>query len=114
MTLETLALLFPADPPTFFYTPFGYSDPAVMRALLEQAGFAHVRLEHIEKVAASPSAEHFARGLVFGTPIAGEVQARGTLDAAAVVARVAERLGELGGAAPHRSPIRALVASARA
>ena len=111
---ETLTLLFPADPPAFVNVPFSYSDPSVMHTLLEQAGFSDVQVRHVEHMAVSESAERFARGFVFGTPILAEIQARGTPDAEAVTAQVAARLGELGGVAPHRSPIRALVASAKA
>lgn len=71
-------------------------------------------MEHVDKTAVSESAERFARGLVLGTPIFNDIAARATLEPAAVAAHLAERLAELGGAAPHRSPMRALVASARA
>ncbi len=111
---ETLTHLFPADTPMFVNIPFSYSDPTVMRTLIEQAGFSDVLVRHVDQVAVSESAERFARGFVFGTPVFGEIQARGTPDADAVTAELARRRGELGGVAPHRSPIRALVASARA
>lgn len=111
---ETLTLLYPANTPTFLHVPFGYSDPSVMRALLEDAGFTDVRIEHVEKVAESTEATRFASGLIFGTPLLADIQARGTPDPSAVTAMIAERLGELGGASPHRSPLRALVASAHA
>lgn len=111
---ETLAVLFPTNTPTFVNVPFGYSDPSVMRSVLEQAGFSDVQVRHVDQVAVSESAERFARGFVFGTPLIGEIQARSTPDAETVTAELTRRLGELGGLAPHRSPIRALVASARA
>lgn len=111
---ETLTLLFPVDTPTFVNIPFSYSDPTVMHTLIEQAGFSDVLVRHVDQVAVSESAERFARGFVFGTPVFGEIQARSTPDADAVTAELTRRLGELGGVAPHRSPIRALVASARA
>lgn len=114
ITNETLALLFPHDPPTFFHMPFSYSDLAVIRAVLQQAGFVDVDVRRVEKTAECPGVDLFARGIVFGTPIYGEVQARGTIDAATVATRVAERLTELGGASPHRSPMSAVVATARA
>lgn len=114
VTNETLAQLFPADPPRFFYQPYSYSDPEVIRALLTDAGFEDVRVEHVDKMAVSDSSERFAHGLVLGTPIFNDIQARATLDPTAVAAAVATRLGELGGAAPHRSPMRALVATGRA
>jgi SAM-dependent methyltransferase len=111
---ETLVQLFPGDPPPFFHTPFGYSDPATIRTLLEQAGLHDVRVEHVDKVAVSQSAEQFARGLILGTPVVTQIEARGGVDAATAVTRLTERLGELGGLTPHRSPMRALVATARA
>lgn len=111
---EALVQLFPADPPPFLHTPFGYSDPATLHTLVEQAGFSDIRIEHVEKIAISPSAEQFARGMVLGTPTVTQIEARDGVDAATVVARVTERLGELGGLSPHRSPIRAVVVTARA
>jgi SAM-dependent methyltransferase len=114
ITNETLAELFPADPPRFFHEPFSYSDPEAIRDLLAEAGFADVRVEHIEKVAECDSAERFARGLVLGTPILGDIEARGTKDPAAVISVLTEWLAMLGGIAPFRSPIHAVVASARA
>lgn len=114
VTDEVMVELFPADPPPFLRTPFGYFDPTTLRALMEQAGFSDIRVEHVDKVAVSPSAELFARGLVLGTPTVTQIEARGGVDAATVVARAAERLGELGGLSPHRSPIRAVVVTARA
>ena len=114
VTCEELARLFPDDPPTFFRMPFSCSDPLEMRALLEQAGFSDIRVEHVEKVAECESAERFAGGLVFGTPILGEVEARGTLSLSAVAQHLSERLAELGGAFPYRSPMCAQVATARA
>lgn len=109
---ETLEQLFPADPPPFFHTPFGYSDPTTIRALLEQGGLRDVRVEHVERVAVSESAAQFARGLILGTPTVTQIESRGGADAATVVAHLTERLGELGGLAPHRSPIRAVVTTA--
>jgi len=114
VTNEALVELFPADPPPFLKTPFGYFDPAVIRAALTDAGFTDIQIEHVDKEAVCESAELFARGMVLGTPTSAQIQARGTVDPQVVVARVAERLAELGGAAPHRSPIRAVVVSARA
>ena len=111
---ETLTDLFPADTPTFVNIPFSYSDPAAMQTLIEQAGFSDVVVRHVDQVAVSESAERFARGFVFGTPVLGEIQARNAAGAEAVTAELTRRLEELGGAAPHRSPIWALVVSAKA
>lgn len=113
VTIETLAQLYPADPPRFFYGPYAYSDPAVIGSLLAGAGFVDVVVEHVDREAISESSAHFARGLVTGTPIADDLRARGTLDPEAVVARLTEQLAALGGSAPHRSPMRAVVATAR-
>ncbi|TAJ19557.1 MAG: methyltransferase domain-containing protein [Dehalococcoidia bacterium] len=113
ITNETLAMLFPHDPPTFFHMPFSYSDRTAIRALLETTGFAEVEVRRVEQAAECASVDLFARGLVYGTPIYGEVQARGTIDAATVATRLGERLTELGGASPHRSPMSAMVTTAR-
>ncbi|MSP22802.1 MAG: hypothetical protein EXR66_07310 [Dehalococcoidia bacterium] len=113
VTNEALVELFPADPPPFLHTPFGYFDHTAIRALLAEAGFSDIRVDHVDKQAVCESAELFARGMILGTTTSAQIQARGTFEPLAVAARVAERLTELGGDAPHRSPFRAVVVSAR-
>ena len=50
ITIDTLARLFPADPPRFLSALFNFSDPAAFEALLADAGFEDVRIELVRRV----------------------------------------------------------------
>jgi len=113
LTHETAGSFFPADPPTFYATPFSFHDRARIRALLEAAGFADVEIAQVDKTGGSPSAAEAATGLIEGNPIAAAIRER-RADAvgevkAALAARIAERFGDH----PVRFPLRAIVCSAR-
>lgn len=106
--------LFPDDPPRFFErTPFGYFDEDRIRGELQRAGFETVRIEQVEKTSRAPSARDAAMGLVQGTPLRGELEARapGRLDEITdkAAAALAERFGKDG----FENRMRALVALAR-
>jgi SAM-dependent methyltransferase len=109
---ETLARLFPEDPPDFYRVPFGFHDTDALCALLEAAGFAHPRAERVDCEARAPSAEHAAIGLVRGNPVIAQLAARGA-DVEAVVAAVARALRTELGAGELRAPMRAHVVAAR-
>ena len=111
---DTVVRLFPDDPPTFYRTPFGYYDPAIIRADLESAGFRDVTIETVDKIGVSESARHLAEGMVHGNPIKMAIEARGRMTPDQVVEEVAHALTAACGAAPCRAPLRALVVSARA
>lgn len=112
VVLRVLSGLCPADPPRFLEAPFGFNHPPRLRALLEEAGFARIHLEVVPKECRSSSARELALGLLRGTPLAGELAARGT-DLERAEALVTEALADLGGAAPCVSPMSALVVQAR-
>ena len=115
LTHETMAELFPVDPPGFYATPFGFHDRAHLRALLGAAGFADadVAIVPVDKTGHSASAAEAATGLIDGNPIAIDIERRrvGALAEAraAVAARIAAELGDR----PVRVPLRAIVGSAR-
>jgi ubiquinone/menaquinone biosynthesis C-methylase UbiE len=102
---KALATLFPADPPKFMArTPHGYHDGARIAADLAAAGFNKTAL--VERVTArsrAASAKVPAMAYCQGTPLRGEIEARGTAtlaDATAVCAAAIETLfgsGEVDG-----------------
>src|SRR4030095_3377211 len=57
ITHRTVIELFPADPPQFYATPYGFSQPEPIVALLTQAGFAQIAWSRVAKTGSSPSAE---------------------------------------------------------
>jgi len=115
LTHETVAELFPVDPPSFYATPFSLHDRDRIRALLRAAGFEErdIEIATVDKTGYSASATDAATGLIDGNPIALDIQRRrvGAIDEAraAVAARIAERLGDR----PVRVPLRAVVCAAR-
>ncbi len=82
---DTLATLFPADPPRFMArTPHGYHDRAAIERDLAAGGFAEpARIETIAARSKAPTARHPAIAYCQGSPLRSEIEA---LDAA--------RLGE--------------------
>ncbi|WP_312163790.1 methyltransferase domain-containing protein [Phenylobacterium sp.] len=90
---ESVAALFPDDPPAFLArTPFGYHDEAHIRAALAQAGFGGVEIETVSREIRSDSAQAAAEGLCTGTPLLGEIEARRPGGAGEAIAAVAEAL----------------------
>lgn len=109
---ETLAKLFPVNPPQFF-TPFTFNDHAVLRQLLNTHGFSDVQLETVALEGRSESAKAIATGFVQGSPLSAAIQERGaSFDS--VVAAVTDALAQHGGAASFRSTLQAIVVTARA
>jgi ubiquinone/menaquinone biosynthesis C-methylase UbiE len=110
---DTIGTFFPVDPPQFYTVPFSLHDTAVVRGLLDAAGFAEVQLETVEKVGQSPSAVDAATGLVEGNPVLESIVERrpeALPDIKAAVARnVAAKLGDH----PVRCHLQAHVFSAR-
>jgi ubiquinone/menaquinone biosynthesis C-methylase UbiE len=109
---ETLAKLFPADPPQFL-TPFTFNDHEVLRQLLITHGFSNIQLETVTLEARSESAKALATGFIQGSPLSAAIQERG-VPFESVVAAVEEALTRHGGAAPFHSSLQAVVVTARA
>ena len=74
---ETLAKLFPADPPQFFTIPFSFHDREVLRQLLTTHDFGNVHLETVTLEARSESAKDLATGFIQGSPLSTAIQERG-------------------------------------
>jgi ubiquinone/menaquinone biosynthesis C-methylase UbiE len=109
---ETLAKMFPANPPQF-HTPFTFNEHEVLRQLLTTHGFSTIQLETVTLEARSESAKALATGFIQGSPLSAAIQERGA-SFESVVAAVAEALEQHGGAAPFRSTLQAVVVTARA
>lgn len=112
---EAVAAFFPQDPPAFLArTPYGWNDRQVITAALSAAGFADVQVETVALPTPAASAADAARGLCLGSPLRGEIEARGPdrLEPAAQAA--AEALEARFGAGRIAPPGQALVVTARA
>ena len=106
---RALGRLFPTDPPRFLArTPHGYHSADAIRADLHAAGFHVVAIEPLDAVSAAQSPHEAAAAYCQGTPLRGEIEARGgSLEEATQTA--ANALGERFGKGPVSGRIRALV-----
>jgi len=106
---ETITGFFPADPPTFYQTPFGFNDRQLVRKMLESAGFSQINDVVVSTRSQSPSAEEFARGLVEGNPGMSEIQARGGASVDEVVKELAANITKKLGGRPVPVHLQAVV-----
>jgi ubiquinone/menaquinone biosynthesis C-methylase UbiE len=93
---NAMAKMFPNDPPRFMVrTPHGYHDTALIRRELADAGFSSVAIETRAEQSRASSPRIPALAFCQGTPLRGEIEARGKLDAATdfAAAAIAERHG---------------------
>lgn len=110
---RAVAASFPEDPPRFYArTPFGYHDAESIREQLRASGFGRVEIESVEKVSRAPSAEHAALGLCQGTPLRGEIEARGPTRLREVTDAAATALRARFGTGAFDNRMRALVVTA--
>ena len=74
---ESLAELFPDDPPRFLArTPHGYHDVVLIRSELQAAGFSEVGIETRAEQSRAPSPRHPAVAFCQGTPLRNEIESR--------------------------------------
>ena len=74
---ETLATIFPNDPPRFMArTPHGYHDVAKLREELTMAGFAQISIETRSDISRAGSPRDPAIAYCQGTPLRNEIEAR--------------------------------------
>lgn len=110
---ETIGEIFAADPPQFLTVPFGWYAEDVIRAQVEDAGFGEISIEALPNEGTHPSAADLAYGLVHGNPSILEIEERGNAAPREVVVTLTERLIVAYGDAPLRSPLQAIVVTAR-
>jgi len=108
----TIASFFPTNPPTFYRTPFGWHDQGAIRAAFAAAGFTSVSIEVVDRPASAESARHFAIGIVRGSPVSMAIHERQPDAIDRIVDAVARELAKVGGDAPWRGNLRALVVRA--
>lgn len=109
----TISGFFDGDPPAFLLTPFGYHALDPIKGLLRDAGFGATDFSIVPTVVERPSAHDVARGAVEGNPGIHDIHARATAPAEEIVAAVAAALRESFGDAPLRTPLQAIVVTAR-
>jgi SAM-dependent methyltransferase len=112
--LDALAEAFPADPPRFVErTPHGYHTFETIERDVTAGGFARPEIEHVELRSRGSSALDVATGFCQGTPVRGEIEARGEPGLAEVTEAVAQALERRFGGGPIEGDMAAFVISAR-
>jgi len=115
VAVETLIKLYPEDPPLFLArTPFGYAETTQIQADLAAAGFEDVRIENVKLQSHADTADDFAFGQTYGSPLRLEVEARGELPLQLVRTAIADALAARFGLGQISGRMMALVAQATA
>ncbi len=104
--------IFPGDQEMRFMLPFEMHDPALLRALLAEAGFGEPKIEQKRLSLGPVSARTMAIGAIRGTPRSLLFEKRGaSLDD--VIEKQTAALARVGGADPYRGHAQAVVVEAR-
>ena len=112
---QALAEVFPDDPPRFMArTPHGHHDVGRIRDELTEAGFTDIVTEAIGAISRAPTARQVAVAYCQGTPLRGEIEARGPTRLEEAMDRAADALTRRFGPGPVEGRIRAIVIGARA
>jgi SAM-dependent methyltransferase len=110
---DTLATVFPQDPPRFMArTPHGYHDVAKLREELTMAGFAQVSIETRGELSKAPSPRDPAIAYCQGTPLRNEIEARDPTGLEAATQACAQALALRFGNGPVQGRIQAHVITA--
>ncbi|MFN8499016.1 MAG: class I SAM-dependent methyltransferase [Anaerolineae bacterium] len=110
---HTLARLFPANPPPFFDTPYGYHSIDAVKTLAAEAGFTEMDIHVLPRVSRADRARNVALGFILGTPVCAQIVERGEPELKAVVDAVERDLQKTYGPAAIRAKMQAIVFRAR-
>ncbi|MCP4616476.1 MAG: methyltransferase domain-containing protein [Bradyrhizobium sp.] len=92
---NALATIFPDDPPRFMArTPHGYHDTALIRRDLEAAGFSRIAIDTRAEQSRASSPRLVAVAYCQGTPLRGEIEARGAAKLEAATDHAASAIAE--------------------
>lgn len=109
---QVVEAMFPGDPEMKFRTPYALGDPALLRGLMAQSGFAPQTIETRRIPIAGINAHAFASGQILGTPRSALIAERGVaLDL--VIDKVASALAQAGGD-PYSGYAQAIIVEATA
>lgn len=102
----------PDNPPKFYLTPFGYSDPGQVRADLLAGGFRDVDHTVVNLMRDVADWRHFATGAIYGNPMIVDIRAGG-VNPDDMVEAIAAELEAKFGKSPTRMPLEAHVYAAQ-
>jgi SAM-dependent methyltransferase len=106
---EILEGFFPHDPPQFYQVPFSYHRIDPIKDALDAADFADLRIAVLRVIKIIPDVSSYARAVVLGNPLIGQIRARGGVDPERVIEALTKALPREFGTAPTRIPLQAIV-----
>jgi SAM-dependent methyltransferase len=110
---ESLAAVFPRDPPRFLArTPHGYHDADLIRRQMAEAGFSNISIDAVEHRSRAPSPRHPAVAYCQGTPLRNEIEARDASRLEEATNLAAEAIASRFGSGAVDGRIRAFVVTA--
>jgi len=113
VVIQSLASLFPQDPPRFLArTPHGYCDRDRIRQDLNTAGFGTVSMETVDARSKGSSPRDVAVAFCQGTPLRNEIESRGAPSLEEATQHAARALTERFGAKAIDGRMRAIVMTA--
>jgi ubiquinone/menaquinone biosynthesis C-methylase UbiE len=110
---NTLASLFPNNPPAFFDTPYGYHRIDEVKTLLAETGFGDIEISVLPRTSRCEEARQVALGYILGTPMCLQIAARGEYSVEDVVSVVEHAIGEMHGTSSIRAKMQAIVFKAQ-
>ncbi len=97
ITHELVQRLFPSDAPQFFRVPFGYHAIDPIKEALIEARLTDITVAVVRQETEVANLAAFAHGLVYGSPLAEQIKARGSIAPDRVLHALIEALrGEIG------------------
>ena len=109
VSYEVAARFLTGDPPQYGKVPYSYHDAVAVQRDLQAAGWGDVQHDifTVEKTVADLFG--YADGVVFGTPLIGEIQRHGNIDPKEVVKAIISELQKRFGPEPITIPLQANV-----
>ena len=99
--------------PESYKTAFTMNNDGDIDNQLQQAGFTEIKIERVDKIAFSASAKEVAEGLMQGGSMYNEIVKRNPDWAPKIKIEIEEQLTKKFGAAPMKSPMRAVLTIAK-
>lgn len=109
---RTAERFLPDNPPKFYLVPFGYADPAQVRADLLAGGFREADHTVVNLIRDVADWRHFATGAIYGNPMIADIRA-GAVNPEDMVEAIAHELEARYGKSPTRMPLEAHVFAAQ-
>lgn len=108
LVTDTLATLFPEDPPSFLDVPLGYHNIDEIKNLLELAGFGDIEIAVLPRTMRTNDPNNVPLGFIMGNPLSMQIPERGG-NISEVISKISSEITRQFGKAPIEAPMQAIV-----